>query len=313
MLKDLRDIWTGFQGARVLMTANNLGVFEYLRIPSTAQDIAKSINCNERATTILLDALVGLNLLIKKANKYSNKPISNKYLLKESPYYQGDIIRHSDTMWHNWSGLDEVIKNGKPYRAKKNWDAFIKGMHNISILKSKKIIDAIGLKGIKTAIDIGGGPGTYCIELAKRGIEVTLFDFEETLSIAKNIAQSYGLHNKIKFQSGDIIKNSLDGQYDLVFISQLFHAYSEEENMIILKKAKDSLSKKGIVVIQEFFIDESRTSPMESALFSINMLVQTDFGRCYSVKEMKTWLKAVGLKNISEKRPVETILLIAKN
>ncbi len=32
-LKRLMDIWRGFQGARVLLTANNLGLFEHLSLP----------------------------------------------------------------------------------------------------------------------------------------------------------------------------------------------------------------------------------------------------------------------------------------
>lgn len=310
-LDSFRQVWTGFQGTRVLLTANNLGIFEHLTKAVSAERLAEANSLDRRAVKVLLDALTGLGILKKTRQGYVNGEIARLFLLKESPYYQGDILRHADTLWHNWSDLDAVIKTGEPARNKKNWDAFIRGMHNLSVLKADKVIGSLNLKGLKTAIDIGGGPGTYSIELAKRGLAVTLFDFADTLKIAQEIAASSGVNEGIAYMEGDITTDNLKGKYDLIFISQLFHAYSEAENQAILKKAVKALSPKGMVVIQEFFIDDSMTSPAESALFSINMLVNTNGGRCYTPKEMRQWLIRVGLKKVSIKRPVETVVITA--
>jgi len=46
-----------------------------------------------------------------------------------------------------------------------------------------------GLKGVKTALDLGGGAGTYSIEMAKRGVSGTLFDRPETIEIAKRVIE----------------------------------------------------------------------------------------------------------------------------
>ncbi len=37
---ELRRIWGGFQGARVVMSAVNLGLFERLRTPADAGEVA---------------------------------------------------------------------------------------------------------------------------------------------------------------------------------------------------------------------------------------------------------------------------------
>lgn len=83
------------------------------------------------------------------------------------------------------------MRVGRPARNRQNWDAFIGGMHNISVIKAKKVLEALPLKSIKTALDIGGGPGTYSIELAKKGIEVTPFDFADTLEIEEIAPNRY--------------------------------------------------------------------------------------------------------------------------
>jgi len=190
--KELRKLWGGFWPARVLLTANNFGIFDYLKSPKTAIEIAKSLKTDSRATEILLDALTGLGLLKKSGNKYKNTLTANRFLIKESPYYHGDIIKHADTLWKNWSGLDEIIKTGRPNRSAHDHEAFIKGMHNIASLKAKDVIKAIDLKGVKKALDLGGGPGTYSIEMAKKGVLATLFDVPETIKIAKEIIISTG-------------------------------------------------------------------------------------------------------------------------
>lgn len=307
-VKELRKLWAGFQQARVLLTANNLNLFEHLKVSKTVKQVSENLAIDKRAAEILLDALTGIGLLKKQKSKYKNTPLSRCLLLKESPYYQGDIIRHAHTLWQNWSGLDEVIKTGKPSRRAFNHEAFILGMHNLASLKVKDVLKAINLHGVKTVLDLGGGPGTYAIEMAKRGISVTLFDMPETVEIAKAVAEKYNVR-AIKFIAGDFLNHDIGKGYDLIFISQIFHAYKEKDNLSLLRKSHKALNQKGRVVIQEFHINEERTQPPQSALFSVNMLVATEGGRCYSPHEMKTWLRKTGFKKIKEKLFMDNILI----
>ena len=311
-IKVLRDIWSGFRAARVLITANNYGVFNLLTKPQSAETISHKLHIDSRATEILLDALTGIGLLKKSASEYKNTPISNRFLVEGSPYYQGDIIRHADTLWKNWSGLDEVVKTGKPARKAHNHEAFILGMHNLASLKAKDVIKTIGLRGVKTALDLGGGPGTYSIEMANKGVKVTLFDFPETIEIAKRLIEEQKLKD-IRFISGDFTIEDVGKGYDLIFMSQILHSYSEWSNRKILRKCRWALNEGGRIVIQEFYISENRTHPVQNALFSVNMLVNTQAGRCYAPKEIKRWLAKSGLKNIHETPMDDTVLIMGSS
>jgi ubiquinone/menaquinone biosynthesis C-methylase UbiE len=311
-IKKIRDLWRGYWGSRVILTANNLGIFEILIFPKSSADVAKTLKLDERATEILLDALTGLGLLRKSFNKYRNTPLSNKFLLKNSPYYQGYIIKHADILWKKWSELDDIVKTGKPSRSYHDHNSFIRGMHNVASLKAKKIINEIDLKGVKKALDLGGGPGTYSTEMAKKGISVTLFDTPETIKIAKDIIRESNKKD-INFIAGDFLVDDIGKSYDLVFISQVLHAYSERDCLHILEKSRSVLNSGGRIVIQEFYIDNSKTRPLSNALFSVNMLVNTDFGRCYSPKEIKGWLIKVGFKDIKSKLLDDSILISGIN
>ncbi len=308
--KELMKVWGGFRASRVLLTANNYRIFDHLTKPQTAKSISEKLNTELRATEIILDALTGIGLLKKNKDKYSNTAITSKFLVSGEPFYQGDILRHADTLWQNWSGLDDVMETGKPYRKAHNHEAFILGMHNIASLKVKNVIKEIGLKGVKTALDLGGGPGTYSIEMAKRGADVTLFDRPETVEIARRVTSKAGIKN-IDFLQGDFIHDDIGKGYDLIFASQILHSLSEKENIYVIKKCKDALNKGGRMVIQEFHILKDRTHPVHSALFSVNMLINTEGGRCYSPDEMKNWLLKTGFKKVEEKLMDDSVLVQA--
>lgn len=309
--KELRKIWGGFQGARVLLTANNYRVFDYLKKQKTAAGLAKDIGADKRATEILLDALTGLGLLKKQKAQYKNSSLASQFLVSGSPYYQGDIIRHADTLWQNWSGLDNVVKTGKPHHVSHDHRAFILGMHNLAVLKADKVLKAVGLKGVKEALDLGGGPGTYTIEMAKKGISVTIFDTPETIEIAKEVIKKSDVKN-INFLQGDFLTDDFGRGYDLIFISQILHAYSEDDNIMVLKKCRNALNKNGRIVIQEFFIDKDRTHPVQAALFSINMLANTSGGRCYSPEEIKRWYLKTGFRKIQKQLLADSVLISAE-
>lgn len=235
--RELRKVWSGFQSSRVLMTANNYRVFDYLEKQRTAGDLARRIGANKRATEILLDALTGLSLLRKQKGLYRNTSLVSRFLVSGRPHYQGDIIKHADTLWHNWSNLDKVVKTGNPHHSSRDHESFILGMHNLSVLKSREVIGSLDLKGVKKALDLGGGPGTYAMEIAKKGIEVTLFDTPETVKIAKNNVKVHGAGVKnINFVEGDFFINDIGKGYDLIFISQILHSNSEKDNLRLLKK-----------------------------------------------------------------------------
>jgi 2-polyprenyl-3-methyl-5-hydroxy-6-metoxy-1,4-benzoquinol methylase len=183
-------------------------------------------------------------------------------------------------------------------------------MHNIASLRVKEVAAALDLKGVRTVLDLGGGPGTYAAALARKGLDVTLYDRPETMRMARDAAKKAGV--KLRFRKGDFITDPLGKGYDLVFISQIFHAYPEDENIELLKKCADSLNPGGGVAVQETPVSEDLTQPATSALFSVNMLVNTVGGRCYSPAEIKGWLRRTGFKDVAQKPLGDTVLILAR-
>jgi SAM-dependent methyltransferase len=311
-MQEFARLWGGFRASRVVLTANNFAVFEHLSKPATASGVADIVGLDPRATEILFDALTSLGLLAKTGSRYRNTPLAKRFLQKDSPLYQGDMLRHADSLWMSWSGLDEVVRSGVPNRsAGRDHESFIRAMHNNAVFRAKDVIGAIDLRGVKKALDLGGGPGTYSRELASKGIAVTLFDLPNTVEIAREILAGTKAKN-IDFMSGDFHADDIGRGYDLVFVSQIFHAYSADDNLVLLAKARDALNPKGKIAIQEFLLEKDRAHPVPGALFSVNMLVNTAAGRCYTQQEMKQWLVQTGFKGIKAKALGDTVVLTGR-
>ena len=308
-LAELRRLYLAFISSRVILTANNLGIFDNLKEWTSASETSGKLKMDPRATEILLDALTGVGLVRKsRGSKYRNAPVSNQYLVRGCRLYQGDIIKHASTMWQNFSALDEVVRTGRPARRGFNHESFIMGMHNLTKLRTDSLMRNIGLEGVKTMLDLGGGPGTNAIAAAKKGIKATIFDLPETIKLAKRVARQEGVRG-IGFIAGDFHVDSIGSGYDLILLSQIFHAFSEDDNVALLRKCKRALNRGGRVAIQEFPINDARTAPLQSALFSVNMLVGTEKGRCYSPNEIRRWLAETGFKGVVVRNLPETSLI----
>lgn len=308
----LRQV-SSFFSSRVILTANHYRIFEHLTGAGvTARRLASRLSLDPRATELLLNSLVAIGLLGTSGSRYRNRPVAARYLLQKSPAYQGDILRHYAALWENWSGLDTVLRTGRPHRVSRDHRSFILGMDNLAKLRVKELLASLDLNGVKRVLDLGGGPGTYAIAFAEKGCAVTLFDFPATLKISREVIAQSAARRMITLQPGDFVHDQIGSGYDLIFVSQILHAYAPADCVAMLRKCRAALNPGGQVIVQEFPLDESKTSPLPGALFAINMLVNTEGGRSYTPGEMSSWLKRAGFRGIQKRFTTETVLLLAR-
>jgi SAM-dependent methyltransferase len=131
------------------------------------------------------------------------------------------------------------------------------------------------------------------------------------VAIARSVVRKSGART-VSFLSGDFLYDAIGKGYDLIFISQVLHSCSAEEALRVIRKAGDALNAGGRVVVQEFSLENDRAHPVQSALFSVNMLVNTSNGRCYSSAEIRKWFSAAGLKDVRDMLMDDTVLVFGK-
>jgi len=310
----------GFMPSRVILTAVELDIFTAVGDKASAADVAKRLDLDPRATEMLLNSLVALDLLEKKEGAFCNSAVSSRYLMEGSPDDSRASLMHTVHLWGRWSTLTDCVREGTSvtYRdmteSDSAWtEAFIAAMHKNASVRATQIVKAVGTDGVKKVLDVGGGSAAYSIAFARanQGLQADVFDLPNVVPLAKRYIESAGVSDRVRTRTGDFRKDELGADYDLVFISAICHMNSPEQNIDLLKKAHDALAPGGRVVIQDFVLTTDKTSPPTAALFALNMLVGTRAGSSYSEDEYREWLTKVGFKEITPVRlPGPTALVV---
>jgi len=304
------DMWNtvrAFWPARILLTAVELDIFAIIgEGRSSTGEVAKSARTDRRATELLLNALVAMGYLKKEGKRYENGEVARLHLVKGLPGYLGGALNHSNYLWMTWSHLTEVVRSGKPAEEEGPAGAtehFIMAMHARAREDAGSIARMIDFTGVRKMLDLGGGPGTYAIEFARRnaGLEAVVFDRVDVVPIAQGIVAEAGIEGQVETMAGNFLKDDIGSGYDLVLVSAIIHSYGPRQNRLILGKVYEALNPGGQVVIRDFIMDERKTEPASGALFAINMLVNTDEGATWSEGEVREWLEGCGFGDITRK------------
>jgi 2-polyprenyl-3-methyl-5-hydroxy-6-metoxy-1,4-benzoquinol methylase len=87
-------------------------------------------------------------------------------------------------------------------------------------------LNQLGLHG-GSALDLGTGPGTQAMQLARRGFDVTATDLSQAaVELARQKAEAQGL--AIAWRQDDILASRLAGQFDLILDRGCFHVLPAE-------------------------------------------------------------------------------------
>ncbi len=303
---DLARLAGGHIEARAIQVALSLGIFDALKDKSQdASGIASSIRADLRATELMLNALVAIGLLDKKGQLFSLSKISSTYLVTGSSKYFGGMVLFESSLWDCWGALEKAVRSGKPARAPDMYqenpeetERFIYAMHSLVETRgdAEILTERLDLSGVTELLDIGSGPGTYPIHLCRKypGLQATIFDLPGTMKITERLVQASGLGSRIKLVTGDYRLDPIPGRYQMIFLCNIIHAESSEENSRLMAKLYPCLDEGGKIVIKDHILDETLTHPPAGAVFSLLMLLTTVHGRCYSFNEIKGWLEKAG-------------------
>jgi len=305
---DLYEMTRSFMPSRALLTALELDVFTAVGEGASAENVARRMGTNPRATEMLLNVLASLKLLEKKDGTFFNTARSARFFSAGSRDNARDGLLHVANIWHRWSTLTECVRAGTSVAARERDDAsvkaFIAAMDRNARERAGAVVKAVGTSAIKRMLDLGGGSGAYSIAFARAIPELKseILDLEEVVPLAEAHIRKAGLTGRIRTRVGDMLHDSLGKNYDLILVSQICHMFSEEENRKLCQRAYDALSPKGQFVVQDFILEPDKTAPRAAALFSLNMLVGTRAGSSYSEPEYASWLRDAGFTDVRRVR-----------
>lgn len=304
----LLQISGSYWQACTLHAGVKLGIFSMLDEQALgAKQLAATMRLDLRGLTILLNALVSMDLLLKKEFRFQLTDAAQRYLVKSSPNYVGHMILHHHHLVMSWAQLDVAVSSGLPIRASvgdeenaARREAFLMGMYNIASLQAPEIATQISLHGHKRLLDLGGGPGTYAIHFCLQNPELSavIFDLPTTQPFAEKTVGQHGLGERITFEPGNYLKEDIDGCYDVIWLSHILHAEGVQACEALVEKAANLIRPGGIMLVHDFILNDSMDGPLFPALFALNMLQGTRDGQSYSETQIRNMMTKVGLGDI---------------
>jgi ubiquinone/menaquinone biosynthesis C-methylase UbiE len=296
-------------GSQILLAANALGLFTVIGTKSRAADeIARECRADHEGMRLLLDALASLGILNRVPSGYRNTALGRRYLDRRSPEAITNLLWLFGHHWHDWTKLPRALRKGRPGWAPETSvpefrRRFSLAMHERSHVLAAPTVQTMRLNSsARRFLDLGGGPGSYAIELARRYPQLEGVIIDQTTTIATRLIREHGLAGRLKVRAGDIFKDDLGSGYDAVLCSNVIHIFNERQNRKLLRRAARALRTGGKLYIVEFFLDTNRTAPSRSAVFSVMMYLYTATGQCYSWSEVESWLKELGFGRFKRHR-----------
>lgn len=301
-IQQLNEIASGFQRSQVFFTALRAGVFDLLESEPDAMAVAERTGWTPRATRMLLDGLVALDLVTKTDGRYRNGDAAKTCLVEGSPNDQRHIMRHRAHSWEGWTDLEGALKRGgatpdtQPGRDPEELRAFILGMADVGRSSAAAMLEKIDLSGRTHMLDIGTGPGTYPLTFMKAYPELraTLQDLPDVLDIAREQVTAAGLEARVNYRPGDLTIDDLGAGYDFIHISNVVHMLGADNNAALVRRCFDALEPGGMLLIKDFLIDPERTGPPFSLMFALHMLVHTPAGDVYTRDDAQAWTDNAG-------------------
>ncbi len=304
---DLMQTMRGFQESRVLLTAVELDIFTAVGSGAAAAQVAEKLGTHPRATEAFLHALAAMGALTKREGAFHNTAETARYLVAGSPEYARPALLHTVHMWDSWATLTECVRRGTAVldpgveAQDQPWtEAFIAAMHRNAGTAAEQTARAVGVRGVRRMLDIGGGSGAYSIAFAKAepGLRAEVLDLAPVVGIARRHIRQAGLETRVTTRVGDLRVDEFGEGYDLILLSAICHMLGAEENQDLFRRCYRAMAPGGRLVIRDFILEPDKTAPKPAALFALNMLVATRSGSTYTEAEYGAWLRSAGFGEV---------------
>ncbi len=317
----------GYAPPLIIESAVKHRVFDVLdKGAKSAEDVARETGTSLRGVRMIMNALVGFELLSKDiSGKYGLTPESAAFLVSTKPSFQAGIFKHvSSHLIPKWLQLDQIVKTGKPAQAVNSQDEgaaffekFVEDIFPMSYAAAGVLGDALKLKDAKQPVrvlDIAAGSGVWGIALAQKSpqVKVTAVDWPGVLPVTKRIAARFKVDDRFSYVAGDLHDVDFGRDHNIATLGHILHSEGEARSRALLKKCYASLAPGGTIAIAEFVANDDRTGPPQAMIFAVNMLVNTELGDTFTNKEIASWLTEAGFKDVRTlEAPAPSPLILA--
>jgi len=265
--------------SRLISAALELGVFDRLSVPKSAEAVAQSIGGHTGNTTLLLDGLTAIDLVTKTDGLYENAAVAQALLVEDSPTFIGEMLMYQlrwccDPLHH----LPQLVADGPPpsppealdtdgmwariARAMANWEQAGGAQLAVQIVS-----DLPEFSRCRKVLDLGGGPGIIgmAIVAAHPSMRGVIFDRPEVANVAQDVMREHHMEDRVDVLAGDYNQDPIGQGYDLVWACASL-SFAKHDIDSVMRKIYDALNPGGVFVSLHDGLTRGRTKPEEMVL-----------------------------------------------
>jgi hypothetical protein len=295
---------------------NGFDFFTWLDVhPGSVDDIAKHFGFHPRPVDVMTTLFVARGLLERHEGTLRLTPEAREHLVASSPWFLGPYF---PKLTDRPIALDlvEVLRSDRPanFASRKNEADWHKAMETEQIaeeftaamdcrgrLLAQALAKQLDLGGRRRLLDVAGGSGIYACALAAQFPDLTgsVFEKPPVDRIAQRAIDKRGYGSRINVVAGDMLNAGLPQGYDVHLWSNVLHDWDVPIVVQLLRASAAALPAGGEIVIHDAFLNAGKTGPVAIAGYSV-LLMHVTQGRCYSVREMASWLLETGFSEPQE-------------
>jgi len=311
--KEVYRMFTGLARSKLLLAGIELGVFNHLTEPKSADAMAEAINAHPGNTRVLLNGLATCGLAVKKNGLYHNAPAAQAFLVEDSPMYVGQVLNtlYEMELWRAaFDDLPKLVKEGPPSSSleadmgdEELWAQAAVTMANSQrsgmAQQIAKIISQLPeFPAFKKMLDLGGGPGLFGIAIVSfhPSMKGIIFDQPAVAEVAKNFIKEYEMEDRMEIMTGDYLSDPIGDGYDLIWASATLN-FAKDNMDPLMKKIYDALNPGGVFISFQEGLTDERTKPELMALSCIPMALMGQ-DMCFDQGEIADSMLRVGFKSL---------------
>ena len=256
----LLETQIAFTMARSIMAGVKLGIYDAIGAGAkTAAEVAATCNTDREATTKLMDTLVGCRYLRHRDGRYELTPKASKWLLQSSPNSISDKLLFQYDEWDIVAKYEEYVTTGRPIDLHSSltdptaWNRYQLGMRSLASISADEVAKRMPVPSSATSmLDIGGSHGYYSVCACRRheGLRATILDLPQAVEHAAPILAREGMGDRITHRPGNALTDDLgNDSWDVVFMSQLVHHFTDEQNRDLMNRIARALKPGGVCVL----------------------------------------------------------------
>lgn len=296
---DLDDLAGGYRRSRVLFAALELGVFEFTRSPRTVADVERHAGLHPSASRTFLDALVGLDLLVRSDDgEYENSTATARYLVSSSPQFLGvGLLERNRRSYCHWNWLTEALRTGEP-----------QAEETTSLLDGAASPDPDfcrrGVVSDRFAATIDLPEGSWWSVIATDvalavplavAHPTTIGTVVTTTAAAPGVRAQLvlsGLDGRVSVAACDVFTDRLPPT--AVCVVDSLRDYSTTERERLLDRVQSMLARDGALIVIDDVIDDDRRLNAPALLSALDGVVEGTACLGYTASDFDQWCRAAG-------------------